>query len=52
MLVPGHTVSYYFTDTKCEEGESVIKWRGIDSHFSFSLGVAWQKQWIVSKVVG
>lgn len=52
MLDPGHTVSYYFADTRCEEEVSVIKWRVIKSYFSLSLGVAWQRQWIVSKVVG
>lgn len=34
MLDPGHGVSYYFTDTRCEEEVSVIKWRVIESYFS------------------
>lgn len=33
MLDPGHRVSYYFTDTRCEAEVSVIKWRVIESYF-------------------
>lgn len=52
MFGPQPIVSYCLTDTRSEMGVDVRKWRGIESYFSVSLGVAWQRQWIVSKVVG
>lgn len=52
MFGPEPIVSYCLTDTRSEMGVDVRKWRGIESHFSVWLGVAWQRQWIVSKVVG
>lgn len=52
MFGPEPIVLYCLTDTRSEMGVRVRKWRGIESYFSVSLGVAWQRQWIVSKVVG
>lgn len=52
MSSPQPIVLYCLTDTRSEMGVEVRKWRGIESNFSVSLGVAWQRQWIVSKVVG
>lgn len=40
------------TDTRPEMGVGVGKWRGIESYFRVSLGVAWQRRRSASKVVG
>lgn len=52
MFGPQPTVLYRLTDTRSEMGVDVRKRRGIESYFSVSLGVAWQRQRVASKVVG
>lgn len=50
MLGPGRTLVHCFTDTRHGEAATTLKWRGFESYFRVSLGVARQR--IVSKVVG
>lgn len=52
MRVRGQMSVHHCICPKCEDGVSEMKWLCFESYFSVSLGVAWQRHWVVSKVVG